>query len=357
MEKLNLCPKGGILVWSGRNGGYVPDDPHEFYLGVENEVVGCSRLKCLKCGQQVTIERDPVPLGQDYRAYSCDCTTHLQDRQDRTADEDDQFDPYLPWQCSGHPIVQLPAGVDGVEITSEADLRSVARRALAGWSPDASRAIDRKGIGWLKTLHARFVGSELDGIVSRVAADGMTDPDPRARAAALHFLNLFPFAPGAERIEDLVAGDRSLFTMRDPLNSEATIEDSLLGLLGRRVQHRDAAPRSLALAREELLRPGCSDELFDFLGADDEDWLVRNAEAIVRANPKRWRALLEGLEDRDSLTDVGVRLAGLPEVDPDALRRHVNKTFAQPGKSVVLGALDQRQGGGNKSKPSSKAKP
>jgi len=160
VEKLNFCRRSGYLVGPGYT---VPGDPVEFYLGEERDVVSCTRLICVSCKEAVRVERDPLPQGQDFRTYACACKAHHQYKGLRSADDDDEADPWLPWKCSGHPIATLPYNLDGVEIAPATDLHALVRRTLGGWSPDSARPEERESpLGWVIKLYARLIGTGFD---------------------------------------------------------------------------------------------------------------------------------------------------------------------------------------------------
>ena len=309
-------------------------------------MVGCNRLHCVTCREAVRFDRDPVPAGRDFRTYSCRCTTHQQYSGLRSAADDDAQDRWLPWRCAGHPAATLPLGIDGVEIAEQTDLVALVRRSLEGWSPGAARPAERQSPnGWVIKLHVRLIGTGREEAVSRAVAECATDPDPRVRAAALSFLALHPVAPGAERVESLVTGERGPFAgVANPLAPGGTIEEALLLVLGRRAVLQDAAgvaiaPRARDLAREEVLRPGRGAFLLDFMARYDEGWLVENAGAIARASEGGWEALLDALEDSDQQGEVGARLASVPGVDLAALRRYARKRARGPARATILAAV------------------
>ncbi|MBM4438606.1 MAG: hypothetical protein FJ029_15595, partial [Actinobacteria bacterium] len=327
MPTPHYCRRSGYLLGPD---GRVSEDPAEFYLGEEQVVVGCNRLRCGRCGQLVGVERDPLPEEQEFRAYRCDCVVHRENGPSRPADfeDPDTYESALPWACAGHPAATLPLDLDGIRIAPDTDFPALMRRTLAGWSPELARPGERSSpVGWAIKLFVRLLDTGIEQRVSTAAAACITDADPRVRAAALWFVAAFPEAAGAERVEDHVAGDRTLFAgVPDPTASAScTLETRLLRALGRRVLARDGAgrvkaARALDLAKAEALRPGQGTVLFSFLADADPDWLAANAAAIARTGPEAWVWLMSTIPD-DRLAEVARQLAAVPRVDRARLRK------------------------------------
>lgn len=342
MDTLHFCECSGWLVGPGYR---VPDDPVEFAHGEEKAIVACTHLVCVVCKQPVRIERDPLLKGQEFRTYECGCTTFPVGSQ-RAAADDDDLDPAIPWRCVGHPVATLPFDLDGVRIASNTDFGELMRRTLGGWIPEAARPVEREcPVGWAIKLYVRLLDTGLEDAVSRAVARLGTDPDPRVRAAALWFLALFPEAAGAERVEDVVTGDRSLFAgLPNPIGPTGSmLEDWLLWALGRRLRARSAdgkvrARRALRLARAEVLRPGRGAALFPSLVEADQDWLEKKAEEIVRANPDSWAPLLTHLYE-GRVGRVALRLSRLPGANRAGLRRFVERYTDEEERDQILAGI------------------
>lgn len=164
-------------------------------------------------------------------------------------------------------------------------------------------------------------------------------PGPACPLAALEFFGSNRSAAGGERVEDLVAGDRSLFAgIPDPTGlSSDTLEVRLLSTLAGRMSLRDAkgrmkSPRALDLAKAEVLRPGRGAVLYSSLSRADSDWLAKNAAAIARTGPEAWYWLMITMP-HDKTGEAALQLARVPGVDRAELRQFVERRWTRKIRS------------------------
>jgi hypothetical protein len=332
----------------------VTDDPIEFHHGEEVVIVGCSRLECVTCRQSVRVEPDPLPAGQTWRSYECACLQYREENV-RAAEEDDDVHPWLPWKCAGHRVTELPTRLDGVELGRDTDLLGLIRESLAGWSPREARSGERKhAVGWVIKLYVRLLGTGLEEVASRATAALLTDDDARVRSAALAFFEKFHEVTGADRIDELVRGDRSLFAGPDSIHPKLPMENTLLRVLGNRAaaldEHgRPQNPAALELAKEEALRPGRGAVIYSHLATADEAWFVQNAEAIARANPGEWYNLMIAVTrnrvSSPSVAEVAITISRVPGVDLAGLRKFADYGTRDPAKGMILAAIGAGPGG------------
>ena len=107
MPNKNRCLDGGYLV-DGRH--ELPDDLTELYDRRGERVIGCNRLRCLRCGQMVVQQ-----CAGSARRYTCACAGWLECGERPTsmlATEGTFDDAELPWRCAGHPRVTRSVAVN-----------------------------------------------------------------------------------------------------------------------------------------------------------------------------------------------------------------------------------------------------
>lgn len=103
------CLGGGYLV-DGQHP--LPEDLTEYFGDRRrHQLVGCNRLRCLRCGQMV----QNVVSGTT-RRYLCECAGWLETavRPTSVIGVDGAYDDaHLPWRCAGHPTVTRSISVSG----------------------------------------------------------------------------------------------------------------------------------------------------------------------------------------------------------------------------------------------------
>ena len=210
----------------------IPDDPCEYSAAEVNAVIGCSRLRCTRCGELVRHSEpgwagradlrsnaavlydaeswDDHPLleqkADNYRLYACKCTTWagFEDYPTDPVDPEPSTDPEFPWRCEGHPVPQLPVEMGSVTFGDASDTADVVERILSGWSPQNFGAVrvnpgPTMGLAW---LYSYLLGLAEADDLSLAIADRLTDSDSQKAAAALFFFVRYPRASGFEVILD-----------------------------------------------------------------------------------------------------------------------------------------------------------
>lgn len=313
---MNRCDLGGYLVDTT---GALPIDPID-HDGGNVPASGCSNLRCNGCGQPVrsvagrSDEKDAAKLyavadlstvvrsAATTRMYLCTCRTYFQVQGSQALDDPDLpsgYEANVPWRCAGHPIATLPHDFDGVTITGE-NLGEVVTRALHGWTPDGARPEDRTGPWWIPRLLVRLETTPWQTTVRHAAAEALRDPDPQARARALHLFMVAPDPADTQRALDAFSADRSQFVgIPDPVTTVAgdkTLEDTVWRVLAPLV---GAPGRGRELARDSALTPGRGAvALYGALAANDAEWVASHALEIARATPDRIEDLIKMVKYR-----------------------------------------------------------
>jgi len=205
-----------------------------------------------------------------------------------------------------------PMIVDGLALSDQTDFAALAREALLGGGGLGGLPNDVLPLDAVDRLHADLAGTPYADRLSRGIAASL-DAEPFVRYQALLFFEKHPQAAGAERIDDIVAGDRSLFEGVVETTANADLGFGLLRALGARALAADGRARDLA--RREALAAGRALGVIAFITRADPDWAEANAEAIVRGTPGALGPLLFQLQllERD-IVPVGERLARLVPV-------------------------------------------
>ena len=357
MEDQNYCERGGYLV-----GEKLPlaESASEFYLGIGEPLVGCTRLWCSLCQSWVQITPDEVAKAAGERVYSCKCSNRMGGVESvtlwgsRIAAADDREDhefllfPYH-WGCRGHPIQTLPFELDGVRIDRGTDFDELVSKTLDGWCPELARPDDREHPNvWLLKLYARLTKTGLQSSIAEAVSRCLIHPSPRVRSAAILFFATLIRKLGdlreANRIVELAAGDRSLFRgIPDPLSQGSTLEDSLLRALGLVVcRDREGATHALEVARTILLQPGRNQALYWSVCSSDTDWFLENLESVVRANPQGLEELFHAISDFREFPILAARIARMECVEPDEVSRFAKKYLKGYDYLLVKSALERR---------------
>lgn len=190
----------------------------------------------------------------------------------------------------------------------------VAALAAQLGQPQRLRAMDARA-----ATPREAVSSHRSTYADRLAqgvADCLTAPELEVRAQALVFFQSKPRAAGGELVRDLVVGDRRLFHgVPDPVHPGTDLDWQLLAALAVRTAIGDA--QAIDLARHEALQPGRAAPLIAELVDADRDWVVANAEAIVRGTPAAGATLLIQLQAAvPDVMALGRRIVPLCHGDP-----------------------------------------
>jgi len=209
-----------------------------------------------------------------------------------------------------------PRTIDNVTLTEQTEFAAFVREVLLGGGGVGSRPSDHQPLDWILRAYAELAGSPYADLLARGVAACLTAPEPAVRGQALVFFQSQPRAAGGDRVCDLVAGDRQLFRgVADPIHPGTDLDWQLLAALAVRVAGGD--PRALELARKEALEPGRAAPVIAELAGAAKDWVVANAEAIVRGTPAAGATLLIQLQTEVAdLRALGRRIAPLCHGDP-----------------------------------------
>jgi hypothetical protein len=308
---MNHCANHGCVVEATVQ---FPTDPTEVHVGLP-PYVACRNLRCLDCGCAVrnapgvafVTRADVAPhvlseiydlpdlanaplLGAThpaFRLYLCRCRRWLANRSYELEhdDRDDETLPDLPWRCGGHPAIEFPHDIYGVQVMSLAKLRDLVVRGFHGFDPPNIPPAEVRA-SWLTRLYFRMSSTEA-GIVAQVALECLTDPDPRARYRALHFFHDIHDPRAREVVAHTLSTNRGLFSEvpdATPLHiCDTTLEHTAWRLLAAAVTHGAARD----LARADALAGRASRALYDALCSSDPAWVDEHAEQLARAAPDR----------------------------------------------------------------------
>jgi hypothetical protein len=374
----NLCYAGG---WTVQGELCIPSDPADYSQPVLADVFGCNQLRCLACGGPVRWHADVacsddardhlVELGeakdwtalpfvvptQGSRLYACSCTAWLENAR-RLMDDPDfdpDFDVSLPWECSGHPELALPAIVDGEEIGSAADVIRLADRVLGDWTPEgATPAYQARPAAWLCRLHMRLRGLPEADLLGEHLAEQLAEGDEAARGGALLFFGLVPRAAGFDRVVAHAActTPEHLSEMVPTRYGSRMQSRSLLRILVERLRQnhgpRDGVDeRTLAAVRSHLLAGGLTFGPTDLevLVPLDAEWIATNAAHMVRGAPERLEPLLDRLvrTHRGELVVIaGMAMLRAQHVEVEQVQAWVDqpRNAGAPWTLVLQGALN-----------------
>ena len=304
------CPDDGYMVGAQRE---IPEDPTD--LAVAGlPIIGCNRLRCLRCGVSVKDSVSPEAKLADSgtRVYSCDCRKWSENGVQALEDDDwETFrtSPDVPWECEGHPAIVLPHDIDGAVVGSQAELVTLAQRAVRGEFPPRTRAADAAKGDWLVRFRARLNPGDAAAVTSAVV-EGLDDPDPHSRARALHFFTHVAHHPARERLLALLANGWTL---------EETAWRVLAPLVG------EAGP-AREFARAEALAGRGSGELFRTLAAGDPEWFLANGREMALATPPRAEELYNSFAQVPDEIMMGTAKTATPFNDA---RDRVRRTIAE----------------------------
>jgi hypothetical protein len=374
MSNLRFCPHGGATVSGDLP---VPDDRADYRHGRVPVFVGCNHLVCSECGEEVRqvpnlqvdglysnlpdlnasndwASLDCTSPGHDVRLYACACRGWLETHMHLMDDPDPEpGDPQLPWRCQGHPIPELPTGLDGAELPDVASVIAAAKAALVGTIPaDAPAPSSFVPTLWLNRLYGFFEGSPVAEAMAGVLAEALSSDDALVVGSALRFYVRFPLAPGFEGVLDL-AEEVGLATTYPCPYGEGTIDrqvgDAVLSRASCAGDEDPTDVRAVAMTLAGLTDEGLEvdHDIIRQLVREHPEWAARHAVAIVVADTRRLSPLMYGLKDADEAAcevAAGVALAGDPRIDADAIERLLDGSYwrNRPSKLVILGALAKR---------------
>lgn len=209
-----------------------------------------------------------------------------------------------------------PRTIDGVTLSDQTDFAAFVHDVLRGGGGVGSLPSDNRPLDWILRAYAELAGSPYADRLAEGVAASLTAREPEVRAQALVFFQLNPRAAGHDRIRDLITGDRRLFRgIPDPVHPGTDLDWQLLAALAAQLTLGDA--RTISVARAETLKRGQAASLIAELASADRDWVVTNAEAIVRGTPAAGATLLIQLQTVvPDLLAFGRRIVALCHGDP-----------------------------------------
>ena len=193
----------------------LPTDSSE-YLPKQTEIFGCNRLKCRSCGAWVrsgpldrgllvdyqlspdekallysTEDWESLPFikkAEDSRLYSCKCSCfECVIDSPMGGEKDSPNDPYVPWECAGHPTQALPKLVLG-ELTIDEDTSwpELVGKVLGGVVPRplGLGPLEEGPSLWLGWLYDYLKGGPFPARLSTAIGERIDDPDPIAKGTA-----------------------------------------------------------------------------------------------------------------------------------------------------------------------------
>jgi hypothetical protein len=207
------------------------------------------------------------------------------------------------------PRATPPVVVDHLTFNDDTDFETLVAEILRGGG--GSLRGDSFPLDWINRAYDEVKSSPYACRIAHAVAGCLTAAEPEVRAQALVFFQTHPSAGCGSRITTLAAGDRELFAgIADPMHPGTDLEQQLLMALAARIGAYDSDALHLACA--EALRPGKAAPLIAALVAAAPDWVVANAEKIVRATPEAGATLLIHLQGGDhDLLSLARRVAPL----------------------------------------------
>lgn len=357
----NHCPEGGLLIGMQ---DWLPASPHEYNWGTFDPRIGCNRLVCGACGHEVRhlagVEitdhgtMDPAALyaAADWtslpqvrpaptlegRLYACPCQYRMQFGST-------ELDPPLPaperefisaWRCAGHPRFTLPGEIAGVSLDGQTDYEACTREALLGTLAAQPARIARIPGYLALRMYILLRDAGLGTRVGHAVAACLTDPAPVARRGALEFFYEQPDAPGAERVAQVAARHRDLFSGHaDPTDGRYDLEEHLLRVLERRIAAERSGgpdPDALDIVRDEVRAGTGRTSLVRALARVDAGWVRDHAADITAADPRLLKSLVYALRELPA-SDIATALIAVRargSVADDALRQAMSKAFRDP---------------------------
>jgi hypothetical protein len=330
--KLNHCNAGGYCVSANE---WLPVEAFDFDWVQLSPIIGCNRLRCGKCGIDVRsmlgFELPPdlqateeevyalVDAGDSSRftkspkcrIYACRHFSTVARSFFRAQPEND-YAPYTPWGCGGHPGLSLPAVLEGVAIDPHTDWGKLARQSFAGTlGVSLHPSVDREPGFWLMRLYRLLAEQPVAPKIAHAAADAVLDPDPRVRLGAIVFFRLGWNAPGAERMAPALRDHPALFADILVDGDPITLERQLLHMLSYRIANHVSDTVAIELMRAALSRKfeplGLEQSLYS-MAEVDQKWLLEHGDQIVAAMPELWDPM------QHALTSAGASKGALAEL-------------------------------------------
>lgn len=351
---------------------WLPDAPFDYNWGATHPEIGCNRLRCEACGAMVRnlpraaiagpgVDLSALHAIEDLRGHAAIAT--IPDDRGRLylcrcqayravvatpPDSPEERGPHLPWSCAGHPPLELPCALDGIEVRA-GDLAATTRAALPEHWPAPLPRIDKDLRGfWLARLyHVLEEDSDRAALGAAVAAQ-LEAPESAVRAGAIFF---FLWVPGAEAAEALVRAarvHRELFRGHaDPKKPSYSLEARLLQAIEFVV--RSASPQSspgsaagLELLKEELLAGRNPADILYQVDRRDHGWLVAHGAQIGRSAPALTPDLIYLLrgEPEAALIPIVHAFAAAPGADLGRLETELRRRLPDEVLPQALAQLE-----------------
>lgn len=299
---------------------WLPIEPFDYDWVQLGPVVGCNRLACHECGVQVrsllgfdlpeNSQADEVYelIGRNdssrfiesanYRIYSCRHYSIVAKFHFPAVQQND-YATWTPWECAGHPVLSLPALLEGVAIDEKNDFGQLARKSFAGeLGVSLHPSVDRVAGFWLQRLYRLLGDLPASAKTAGAAADQLLDPNPRVRMGAISFFNLGWNAPGADRLAPALRDHPELFADVLVDGNPMTLERQLLEVLDYRIINKVGDTVALELMRAALSRRfqpvGLKQYLFG-MAEVDQKWLLEHGDELVAAVPELWENMQAAL--------------------------------------------------------------
>lgn len=381
----------------------LPTDPSE-YLPKQADIFGCNRLKCRSCGSWVRssspgwglpggTELKPEQVKSLYETENWDTLPHVKHTLSSRlyvclcsyfecvidsplgGEKDSPNDPYVPWECAGHPTQALPKLVLG-ELTIDEDTSwpELVGKVLGGVVPRplGLGPLEEGPSLWLGWLYDYLKGGPFPARFSTAIGERIDDPDPIAKGTALRFFTKFPQADGIAQVIAAAEAAPDQVAVGYPV-PEHWIAPTLWDVVIARLENRGKQPDSLDGRAFDILRkvmliplsslshrdvgeldladierkrrvaggkdvdsPAAKERLekyaamlgrqrvdvvtndlerysVAFKDAKLREWITDHIVAIDRANPGRWRPLMNLLTDYFDKPDTGhlIVIAGM----------------------------------------------
>jgi hypothetical protein len=330
MSDLNVCSAGGWIV---SNSEWLPAEPFDYAWPSGGIIVGCNQLKCTVCGEHVDIQSD-----ESGRNYRCKCETwHAVYALQATDPLDPISERTLNWRCQGHPLIQPPATVDGIQIDANTNWKELAREIFSG-ARDLFPHPKTRNLPafWMNRVRAEMPERDAEA-VSLGVSELLTDPDPRVRSCVLGFFDQAHYAPGVERVVDAARDHLDLFLdVPDPFGG--TLFMLLNAVLVSQMSRNGLA---MQLLKEFALRPpGLGMQIYR-LQMKEPAWFVAHAEKILEANPGKWEGVLNaiGNEPSDRLVQLAQTIRGRGFATVEQINAAATQHLSVPKAAAIKAAL------------------
>jgi len=276
--------------------GWIPTEAFDYECGAGGNAVGCNNLRCNRCGGGV---RWRLEEGKSDRIYHCGCdiySAHQSEPLKEYAGPEHFF--HGDWECAGHPALELPVVLDGVELSEIGPYEEIVSRALLE-PPFVPPGYGWSSTYWVERLFYLMPTEAQKARVGRAVASALSSEDARLVKAALDFFDRTWNAAGREQL--LVVAHRDgerLRAMRDPGFPSRSMYDAFAsGIQVWLLYGADVAGEGSALARVRSARLNGSAAAEDFmdLAWRDPRWFYKNAAAIVDTQPAALPWVLEEL--------------------------------------------------------------